>query len=100
MEQYIRMAMSTHIDSLVMGRFDCVARKLQRVLLDRGNVVSIRVTRPGGVTVPGRLAAAQVHMGVSQNSVPHKRAERYRPPPSILVVFHTFWSVTPMTHTF
>ena len=29
--------------------------------------------------------------GVSQNCVPHKRAERYRPPPSILVVFHTFF---------
>ncbi len=40
------------------------------------------------------------HMGVSQNSVHQKSAERYRPPPSILVVFHTFLGVTPMTHTF
>ncbi len=31
------------------------------------------------------------HVGVSQNSVPHKRAERYRPPPSFLVVFHTLF---------
>ncbi len=40
------------------------------------------------------------HMRVSQISVYQKWAERYRPPPSILVVFHTFLSVTPMTHTF
>ncbi len=40
------------------------------------------------------------HRGVSQNRGPHKRAERYRPPPSTLVVCHTFLSVTPMTHTF
>ncbi len=39
-------------------------------------------------------------MGVSQNSAHHKRPERYRPPPSILVVFHAFLSVTPMAHTF
>ncbi len=37
---------------------------------------------------------------VSQNCGPHKRAERYRPPPSFLVVFHTFLSIMPMTHTF
>ncbi len=40
------------------------------------------------------------YMGVSQNSVHQKSAERYRPPPSILVVFHAFFCVTPMTHTF
>ena len=39
-------------------------------------------------------------MGVSQNSVHQKWAERYKPPPSILVVFHTFWSVTPMAHKY
>ncbi len=29
---------------------------------------------------------------------PHKRAERYSPLQCILVVFHTFLGVTPMTH--
>ncbi len=48
----------------------------------------------------GRVIMVDGHVGVSQNCGPHKTAERYRPSPSILVVFHTFLSVTPMTHTF
>ncbi len=48
----------------------------------------------------GHRLFGHTHVGVSQNSGPHKRAERYRPLQCVLVVFHTFLSVTTMTHTF
>ncbi len=39
----------------------------------------------------GAAVVCRRRMGVSQNSVHQKWAERYRPRPSILVVFHTLF---------
>ncbi len=74
-------------DSLGFGAKHMVVITVVAVVLARVLLTGIRISDPQ-------------YVGVSQNWGPHKRAELYSPLQCVLVVFHIFLGVAPMTHTF
>ncbi len=54
----------------------------------------VEAAPPPQVIITCDVSVEKLHLGVSQNCGPHKRAERYSPLQCVLVVFHTFLSVT------